>query len=191
MSFTFVPKPSQISGRERRMSNGLKKILKNGFSSMALRLSGDHGVGQNTAARRTRPECRVLRAAYDVVRLGLEDGQLRRVEGQPLLRELPDRAVGEQLLDRFVHEGTEGIVLLERRAVLLVRDDLSDDRAVRLRLEEPLGAEDRRVVERRVATLRLELLVHDRRRLRVQRLLRGLDPILDERGARGADLRAE
>src|SRR5215213_2823841 len=77
----------------------------------------------------------------------LERRQLRGVEREPLLRLLADRAVREQLLDRLVDERAELAALLERGAVLLVRDDLPDDRAVRLRLHELLRAEDRGVVE--------------------------------------------
>src|SRR6187399_2845415 len=104
MSFTFVPKPSQMSGSARRMSNGLKKILKNGFSSMALRLPA---AGHRSASilRPAEPgrSAGCCGPRNDTVGLGLEDGQLRSVEGQPLLRELADRPVGEQLLDRLVH----------------------------------------------------------------------------------------
>ena len=59
MSFTFVPKPSQMSGIARRISNGLKKILKNGFSSkspyLAIKGWSKHYAGAQSPAIRPGP----------------------------------------------------------------------------------------------------------------------------------------
>jgi hypothetical protein len=54
MSFTFVPNPSQMSGSARRMSYGLKKILKNGFSSTRALAYLTGGDGQAYCRPRDR-----------------------------------------------------------------------------------------------------------------------------------------
>src|SRR5215213_9711552 len=104
-----------MSGIARLMSNGLKKILKNGFSSTSLSRLPDcqrwasilppAGPGHLFAGSR---------GPHGSFRSGcplLEDGQLRGVERQPLRAQLADRAVREQLLDRLVDGGAERVAL--------------------------------------------------------------------------------
>ena len=120
-----------------------------------------------------------------------EDRQLGEVGREPLLLHLADRAVLHELLDDGAHERAQLAALLEDDSVLLVRHDPADDGAELRRIGGALRADDRDVVDDRVALTALQLLEHDRGLARVEHGLVRLDVHLDVGGARRAGGRAE
>src|SRR5947207_4978596 len=92
------------------------------FTRKPDQMSGSDWRNANGLAKSWRTRCTAARL--------LQDGDLRDVDREPLLLELPDRLVLRQLANRLRQVRRELRPLPEHRAVLLVRDDLAGDRAV-------------------------------------------------------------
>src|SRR3954471_7268319 len=120
----------------------------------------------------------------------LQYGHLREVDREPLLLQLRDRPVRPQRLDRRVDHRLQLRALLEHRAVLLVRDDLSRNGAVLAGARLTLARDDRRVEDQRRALVDLHGRERGRRRRIGKRRLRRMELRLDPVEAGRVRLRA-
>src|SRR4051812_26152859 len=120
----------------------------------------------------------------------LQYGHLREVDREPLLLQLRDRPVRPQRLDCRVDHRLQLRALLEHRAVLLVRDDLSRDGAVLAGARLPLARDDRRVEDQCVALVDLHGGERGGRRRIGERRLRRMELRLDPVEAGRVRLRA-
>src|SRR5436190_17511024 len=163
--FRFSLKPAQTSGSASRKLCGLKN--------------------DSRTSRRA-----FIRATSLLQRRLLQRRHLREVDREPLLLQGLDLPALPQLVDLRVDHRLELRVVRQHAAVLLVRDHLSGDGAVRQRPGLLLGGDDRHVEDQGLAAVDVHRRERRDRRLVDERRLRRMQLRLDPVEAGGVRLRA-